>query len=886
MSRRNRLQSMIIASLTRLAIRRHRWVIGLSLLVAIISVAMMFWRVQFKTHRVDLVNPNSKFQKDWLRYATEFGAHDDVLVIVNARDPVRIRRVIDELGRRLRQHPDLFQNVYDRFEQDRLVSKGMYFLPYDQLLSLEQLVQQWIQLLDNSATHPSIWQSAFHPNSSGSSAWSELLRKAVADPTGYQFPWSLNSIEKELRERIPSYSVMSDGQLGIVSLHLVIATDEFARGRKPITVLRQIVDDVSNVETGAQLGITGLPIIEYDEMATSEQDMTRASLITLGMVTLLFAVGFGNVRYPICAVAGLLIGIMWTCGYLTLSLGHLNILSMSFGVILIGLGVDFSIHYVARFLSLRRAGVSVESSIRRTAIGAGPAIVAGGISTALAFFATGVAEFLGVAELGIIAGGGILLCVLATLLVLPALLSLPHHSHHLVPPLPQTLWSNAASVLWRRPHQTVAWGVGITVFLALGMTRLEYDHNLLNLQAGHLESVAWERRLLAESNGSVWHAVSIADSVTKLKERRNAFLQLDTVDRVEDLSALLPTTNHTQQNVIRRIHDLLDQVNPQPPAIAPLTIDQIPPELISLGSRAFGEGSPNTSDNTSKPEWLSRIDLVRARLLTDVWTQLQAIKRISNPEAPDLDDIPPAIRSRFVGKSGKRILRVYARDDIWQTTELEQFVNEVTRVDAEITGAPIQAFYASRQMKESYLNAAGYAAIAVFAVLWWDLRKLNLVLLAALPTLLGLAQLFGIMGLLQIPLNPANVIVLPLVLGIGIDDGIHVVHDLRLSSKRRALRSATINGIVMTSLTSMVGFGSLMLAQHEGLRSLGRVVTLGIACCLISSTLWLPCLLAILSATSHRRVRSGRIGNGHHWQTYAGERSSSNSARKATTAQG
>ena len=214
----------------------------------------------------------------------------------------------------------------------------------------------------------------------------------------------------------------------------------------------------------------------------------------------------------------------------------------------------------------------------------------------------------------------------------------------------------------------------------------------------------------------------------------------------------------------------------------------------------------------------------------------------------------------FVGKSGKRMLRVYARDDIWQPAELERFVNDITTVDASITGAPIQAYYASRQMKQSYLHAAGYSAIAVFAVLWWDLRRLDLVALAALPTLLGLTQLFGLMGFLQIPLNPANVIVLPLVLGIGIDDGIHVVHDLRRSANRRSLKTATTNGIVMTSLTSMVGFGSLMLAQHEGLRSLGRVVTLGITCCLISSTLWLPCLLAMLSTTNARRKRSIAAG--------------------------
>ena len=299
MSRRNRLQTTIIASMTRVAARQPRWIIGLSLAIAFLSVVLMVDRVQLKTNRADLLSPNSQFQKDWLKYAAEFGANDDVLVIVSARDPSKVQSIIDRLGERLRQHPERFKNVHDRFEQDQLASKGLHYIPTDQLLSVERTVQQWAQVLDDSASDPSIWQSALHQSAAGkSSPWSDLLRKAVADPTGYEFPWSLDAIERQLQARLPRYSLLNNGQLGIVSLHLVISADEFARGRKPIVALREIVDEVSRSVDDVELGITGLPIIEYDEMATSERDMTRASLITLGMVTLLFASGFGKLTIP------------------------------------------------------------------------------------------------------------------------------------------------------------------------------------------------------------------------------------------------------------------------------------------------------------------------------------------------------------------------------------------------------------------------------------------------------------------------------------------------------------------------------------------------------------------------------------------------------------
>jgi predicted RND superfamily exporter protein len=151
-------------------------------------------------------------------------------------------------------------------------------------------------------------------------------------------------------------------------------------------------------------------------------------------------------------------------------------------------------------------------------------------------------------------------------------------------------------------------------------------------------------------------------------------------------------------------------------------------------------------------------------------------------------------------------------------------------------------------MQQSYIDAGIYSAIAVVLLLLVDLRDLRLMILAALPLVLGITQLFGLMGLLGIPLNPANAIVLPLILGIGIDNGVHVVHDFR---RHRGggyrLSSSTALAIVMTSLTTMIGFGCLMIASHRGLESLGRVLTLSMTCCLFSSFVILPALLTWMS---------------------------------------
>lgn len=217
---------------------------------------------------------------------------------------------------------------------------------------------------------------------------------------------------------------------------------------------------------------------------------------------------------------------------------------------------------------------------------------------------------------------------------------------------------------------------------------------------------------------------------------------------------------------------------------------------------------------------------------------------MSNPEPPRLTDLPESLVTRFVGADGRHLLKIYAKGDIWDMQAMGQFVADVREVDPSATGNPLQTYEASRQMKSSYEQAAWYALAAILIVLYLDLRSLRQTLLAMLPLGLGMLQLFGILGLLDIPLNPANMIVLPLILGIGIDDGVHVIHDFRRQRGRYHMSPSTASAVLISSLTTMVGFGSLMIVSHRGLQSLGRVLTIGVGCCLFASLVMLPAVLA------------------------------------------
>jgi predicted RND superfamily exporter protein len=220
---------------------------------------------------------------------------------------------------------------------------------------------------------------------------------------------------------------------------------------------------------------------------------------------------------------------------------------------------------------------------------------------------------------------------------------------------------------------------------------------------------------------------------------------------------------------------------------------------------------------------------------------------------------------RFIGRTGQYLLKVYAASDVWDIDKLERFVRDVESVDPQVTGHPVQTFYASRQMQRSNLHAGIYSFIAMFIAIIIDLRRVRWSLLSVLPMFCGLVQTFGLLGWLGIPLNAANMIVLPLIFGIGIDDGVHLMHDFLHQKGRYRLDNSTFVAVLLTSVTTMVGFGVLILAQHQGLRSLGQVLTLGVFCCLVSSTTLLP---AVFVLATRRREESnepspGRIDQPH-----------------------
>ncbi|NBU40305.1 MAG: hypothetical protein EBS51_05750 [Planctomycetia bacterium] len=875
---------------TRLTIRAPGTVVLAAVLSAVVAG---FWAARdlgYKVGRVDLLDPESDYNKLWIDYAQEFGEEDDAVIVVEGSDREQVVAVLDELSREVARHDALFHAVLHEVDLSRIRSKGLHYLAPADLEGLDRFTAQAEPVLDGGWGHLKVATTvgglasqlaAGDATTPGGESplpalerYTEALLAAVeaslaARPQAaadYVSPWpGMPASFATLRDLSGEHLLAKNGRLGFVLLRLAKQEGGFAGASAATDELRRVIDAVAGRHPDVEIGLTGLPVMENDEMRASEQSMVWASVLSLIAVAVVISAGFGGLRHALMANGVLIIGMAWAFAWATASVGHLNILSVTFTVTMIGVGIDYGTYYVGRYLESRRRGLSCEAALLETSESVGPGILTGAITTAIAFFCASLTSFVGVAELGTIAGGGILLCCAAELLVLPAVLAIVDRSvlgRRLPEPVPVHAWLGP---LMRRPRLVVLAGMACTMAVAGGLHELDYDHNLLNMQPDGLESVEVEKKLLEECDQSVWYALSIADSREQLLERKERLVALPNVERVDEIASLLPSDEELKRPVIARVRDRLAGLPERPPQIPVDRLETLGETLAWAHAEVVKRpGGLRTAWHIERirdalrrltPEECYRtVSAFQQRAAGDLLSRLHALAVVADPEPPSLDDLPPSLVERFVGSSGRHLLKIYGRGDIWNFDSLERFVHDVRSVDPRATGNPLQAYEASLEMKRSYEQAALAALVVILGVLWLDFRHVGHALLAALPLFVGMLQMFGLMGLVGIDLNPANLIGIPLILGIAVDYGVHVMHDAIERPGPYRMSASTANSVLVDALTTILGFGALMVANHRGLESLGRVLSLGVTTCTISALILLPALLTMLRSRTQQRA--------------------------------
>jgi len=882
----------------RLAFKHSLIVIGCSLILAGLSIWVTGEKLTFRTGRGDLVAKDLPYVTLYKEYRKHFKDLEGMVIVAEGGTPSRRVQFAEVLAKKLQNRPDLFSQVIYKFDTSYFRSRFLLYLTPEDLKSLKEKLEEQQEFIESINASPGLNSLFNHINTEIASGMVDSLMTdflGESDPSDdkkkeendlnlmikvleemnqslkkeyhYQSPWQalFNSGEESLRDQ--GYLVSKNEKLLFVLA--VPNKDEasFTGYKDSVYAARELIAAVKKDFPEIEVGLTGEDVISTDEMITTQKDIKLASKIALGGVALLFILAFKGIVKPLLAVFSLLVALAWSLGFTSITVGHLNILSVVFTTILIGLGIDFGIHVLERYKEERQSGNDIFSALQKTLQGTGQGNFSGAITTAIAFGAMVMTDFIGIVELGWIAGWGILFCLIAMILLLPALVTLEEKLRKpLFKPKENSISSkiNIINKFFNHYKLIIVVCTLLVLVASFSLRKNLFDYNLLNLQAKGTEAVKYEMRILKNAGRSAWSAAFLANSLEEVREKEAKLKTLPTIENVESIAAMVPQNQknkakYVKENFAPLLRELFVEEEDEPLSLKRLkkTLKHIrfkfqaredKEDKITQAAKEIDKFFMQTESIEPKIAEKS-LELFSQKLFIDYRDLMKELKQNSEPKFVEISSIPKSLRERYISDKGKYLLTVFPSVDIWNLEKRQQYLQDLRSVDPEVTGSAVHMFNSTRLMTEGYINGGIYAMIAIIIYVFVVFRNLRTVFFILLPVFVGSIWTLGIMDMFELKLNMANLVILPLILGIGVVNGIHITHRYREEKDKNSmvLGKSTGQAVVLSSLTTMIGFGSMMVADHYGVFSLGLVLTLGVFCCLVASVTFLPALLKLSS---------------------------------------
>jgi hopanoid biosynthesis associated RND transporter like protein HpnN len=709
-------------------------------------------------------------------------------------------------------------------------------------------------------------------------------------PTPYRSPWGgLFSVGGEGSESAGYF--LSDDQRLLFILAEPADTEKgsFTANREAIDGVRATVASLRSEFPDVQVGVTGKPALSNDEMAAAFRDSERATLLAFALTLGLLVVAFLRVGKPILMLIALALSLCWSIGVATLVVGHLSLFSIMFIPIVIGIGIDYGIYYLFRYEEELFLGRSLREAIEITATRSGPGMLLSAIVAAATFYVLILTDFRGLQELGFIAGSALLLSWVAMMFVFPAMLMLVDRRHldRVGVTIPRAIRLERVHVpfvdwITSHPKTVLAAATLLAVICVYAFGKVRFDFNLLNLQAVGTESVTWEKKILATSGRSGFAALSSAQTLDELRHKQHAFRALGSVSEVDSALLLIPDDQAEKQKIIRDFAPIVAPVRVARPQ--PVDIDRLIAALETLKRRfdiAAGEAPPGDTQRTlaSLRDDIGQLVLrlrqtdrtvsepslafLERQIYRDFVTSFQRLQANLNPRTVGLADVPDEIRRKFISNHGMFLMQIHPAVNIWDRDGAARFVNELRTVDPEVTGTPVITYEAIRLMERAYKQGTIYAIILVSVLTLLMLRRLRETLLALAPLALGMTWTAGLMWLFDVKLNLGNIFGIPLILGTAAEFGLNIV--MRFIEGRDhggpLVARSTIMAVFVNGFSTMVGFGSLLLAAHRGIFGLGLLLTFGMFASLIASLVVLPVLLRVFGGKPSAPARELRAAD-------------------------
>jgi hopanoid biosynthesis associated RND transporter like protein HpnN len=604
--------------------------------------------------------------------------------------------------------------------------------------------------------------------------------------------------------------------------------------------------------------LTGEVMLEYEEMATIGQDMIFAGAGSLVLVCVTLWIAYRSFRLMVATVLSLSVGLILSLGFATVAIGRLNMISIAFAVLFIGMGDAYSSHFCLRYRELTLRGAALGQAIRKTFRSTGPSLMLCTLTAAIGLYAFIPTSYVGVAELGIISGTSMFIALGTTFTLLPALIKImplkpasPGDRKEEKLPFMLSDWVMRCAPAIR--VMTILAGL-----IAVGLlSRVKVDFNPINLRDPNSESVQTFKYLLQSKDTSPMTLAALAETVTDAREKTARFETLPTVDRVVSVLDFVP---EQQEEKLALIEDLSLILGPQLAKFPEQPQHAVRFEALEKLQNIVDEQLQREEDPPVRAladalaeflEHARALDLTRRQTLIDQLqtailgyfpTTLRNLQSSLQAQAITPEGLPADITSRWVSKDGLYRLQIFPKQDLNDLGHLRKFIREAQALDPDVTDLPVTYLESMNEVLRAFREAFSAAFGAITLLLLLLLRSVRDTMLVLLPLLLASLFTAAMTVIVNVPVNFANIIVLPLLFGLGVDNGIHMAHRLHYlrSGEHNLLSTSEAKGVFYGALTTVFSFVSLAFTHHRGTASIGLLLAVGLMLSLVCSLIVLP----------------------------------------------
>jgi hopanoid biosynthesis associated RND transporter like protein HpnN len=839
----------------------HAWpLIALSIVLAIASAWYAATHFSMTTDVNQLISPNIDWRQREAKFEQAFPQFELIVAVIDAPTPELVEGATDALAERLSQHKDLFRSIEQPKGGPFFAQNGLLFEDVKELEPQMKALTQAQRLVQVLAGDPSL-RGVIQALQFG------LLGVQGGQITLDQMAWPMNlasdALEKVNAGKPASFSwhEMVQGQpasasdkLRFLQIRAVLDYSKLEPGRRATDTIRQAAAALDLAgKYQARLRLTGPVPMADEEFSTIKENAALNATVTIAIVLFILWMALRWVRIIFAVFVALVVGLSITAAAGMLMVGTLNLISVYFAVLFVGLGVDFGIQFSVRYRAERHNADDLRLALLETGNRAGGPLTLAALATAAGFLSFLPTIYKGVSELGLIAGVGMLIAFITSITLLPALLSV------LRPPSePKQLGYAALAPVdnfLARHRMAILIVTAIIVVGGLPLLHwLRFDFNPMNLRSPKTEAVSTYLELKSDPESGANNIQVLEPSLADADQVAKKLRALPQVSRVITLSSFIPADQEQKlpliQAAAKSLNPVLNPTTPPPQANDAQNISMMNSTVDALNRLAgsgTGAGAAAARRLAAAMTALAKADpSVRQRAET-VFVQplkigLDDLRNLLKAQQVTLANVPQSLKNQWVTADGQARIDVAPSGDPNDNANLQAFARAVQGVAPNATEGPVSILEARRAVVTAFIEAGAFALLSIGVILLITLRRIGDVLLTLVPLLLAGVVTLEICVLVDLPLNFANIIALPLLLGVGVAFKIYYIMAWR-EGQTNLLQSVLTRAVTYSACTTATAFGSLWFSSHPGTSSMGKLLAISLLTTMAAAALFQPVLM-------------------------------------------